>query len=158
KITAFRAQQEGFIGPSFSTIAGFNANGALPHYRATEEHYSFIEGDGLLLIDSGGQYVDGTTDITRVVPVGTPTEQQKRDYTLVLKCHIALAKTIYPEGLAAPLLDSICRHTLWQHGLDYRHGTGHGVGFALNVHEGPQVLSYYAPIHAYSKLREGMIL
>lgn len=158
KITAFRAQQEGFIGPSFSTIAGFNANGALPHYRATEEHYSFIEGDGLLLIDSGGQYVEGTTDITRVVPVGTPTEQQKHDYTLVLKCHIALAKTIYPEGLAAPLLDSICRHTLWQHGLDYRHGTGHGVGFALNVHEGPQVLSYYAPIHAYSKLREGMIL
>ncbi|NUF31944.1 aminopeptidase P family protein [Acinetobacter oleivorans] len=158
KITAFRAEQEGFIGPSFSTIAGFNANGALPHYRATEEHYSFIEGDGLLLIDSGGQYVDGTTDITRVVPVGTPTEQQKRDYTLVLKCHIALAKTIYPEGLAAPLLDSICRNTLWQHGLDYRHGTGHGVGFALNVHEGPQVLSYYAPIHAYSKLREGMII
>ncbi|OCY30577.1 peptidase M24 [Acinetobacter pittii] len=158
KITAFRAQQDGFIGPSFSTIAGFNANGALPHYRATEEHYSFIEGDGLLLIDSGGQYVDGTTDITRVVPVGTPIGQQKRDYTLVLKCHIALAKTIYPEGLAAPLLDSICRNTLWQHGLDYRHGTGHGVGFALNVHEGPQVLSYYAPIHAYSKLREGMIL
>lgn len=158
KITACRAEQNGFIGPSFSTIAGFNANGALPHYRATEEHYSFIEGDGLLLIDSGGQYVDGTTDITRVVPVGTPTEQQKRDYTLVLKCHIALAKTIYPEGLAAPLLDSICRHTLWQYGLDYRHGTGHGVGFALNVHEGPQVLSYYAPIHAYSKLREGMIL
>lgn len=158
KITAFRAQQDGFIGPSFSTIAGFNANGALPHYRATEEHYSFIEGDGLLLIDSGGQYIDGTTDITRVVPVGTPTGQQKRDYTLVLKCHIALAKAIYPEGLAAPLLDSICRQTLWQHGLDYRHGTGHGVGFALNVHEGPQVLSYYAPIHAYSKLREGMIL
>lgn len=158
KITAFRAQQDGFIGPSFSTIAGFNANGALPHYRATEEHYSFIEGDGLLLIDSGGQYVNGTTDITRVVPVGTPTQPQKRDYTLVLKCHIALAKTIYPEGLAAPLLDSICRHTLWQDGLDYRHGTGHGVGFALNVHEGPQVLSYYAPVHAYSKLREGMIL
>ena len=158
KITAFRAQQDGFIGPSFSTIAGFNANGALPHYRATEEHYSFIEGDGLLLIDSGGQYVDGTTDITRVVPVGMPTGQQKHDYTLVLKCHIALAKTIYPEGLAAPLLDSICRNTLWQHGLDYRHGTGHGVGFALNVHEGPQVLSYYAPIHAYSKLREGMII
>ena len=158
KITAFRAQQDGFIGPSFSTIAGFNANGALPHYRATEEHYSFIEGDGLLLIDSGGQYVNGTTDITRVVPVGTPTQTQKRDYTLVLKCHIALAKTIYPEGLAAPLLDSICRSTLWQHGLDYRHGTGHGVGFALNVHEGPQVLSYYAPVHAYSKLREGMII
>ena len=157
KITDFRAQQEGFIGPSFATIAGFNEHGALPHYRATPEHYSFIEGDGLLLIDSGGQYVDGTTDITRVIPVGTPTSQQKQDYTLVLKSHIALAKAIYPEGLAAPLLDAITRQNFWQKGLDYRHGTGHGVGFALNVHEGPQVLSYYAPIHAYSKLREGMI-
>lgn len=158
KITAYRAEQEGFIGLSFSTIAGFNANGALPHYRATPENYSDIQGDGLLLIDSGGQYLDGTTDITRVVPVGTPSAEQKRDYTLVLKCHIALAQVVYPEGLAAPLLDSIARQHLWQHQLDYRHGTGHGVGFALNVHEGPQVLSYYAPIHAYSKLREGMII
>lgn len=158
KITAYRAEQDGFIGLSFSTIAGFNANGALPHYRATPESYSDIQGDGLLLIDSGGQYKDGTTDITRVVPVGTPSTDQKRDYTLVLKCHIALAQVVYPEGLAAPLLDSIARQHLWQHQLDYRHGTGHGVGFALNVHEGPQVLSYYAPIHAYSKLREGMII
>ncbi|OTG66710.1 aminopeptidase P family protein [Acinetobacter silvestris] len=157
KISAFRAQQPGFIGLSFSTIAGFNANGALPHYRATPEQYSMIQGDGLLLIDSGGQYVDGTTDITRVVPIGTPTDMQKRDYSLVLKCHIALAQTKYPEGLAAPLLDAICRNHLWQYGLDYRHGTGHGVGYALNVHEGPQVLSYYAPISPYSKLREGMI-
>ena len=158
KITAYRAEQDGFIGLSFSTIAGFNANGALPHYRATPASYSDIQGDGLLLIDSGGQYEDGTTDITRVVPVGTPSADQKRDYTLVLKCHIALAQVVYPEGLAAPLLDSIARQHLWQHHLDYRHGTGHGVGFALNVHEGPQVLSYYAPIHAYSKLREGMIM
>lgn len=158
KITAYRAEQDGFIGLSFSTIAGFNANGALPHYRATPASYSDIQGDGLLLIDSGGQYEDGTTDITRVVPVGTPSADQKRDYTLVLKCHIALAQVVYPEGLAAPLLDSIARQHLWQHHLDYRHGTGHGVGFALNVHEGPQVLSYYAPIHAYSKLREGMII
>lgn len=158
KITAYRAQQKGFKGLSFSTIAGFNANGALPHYRATPEHYSDIQGNGLLLIDSGGQYEDGTTDITRVVAVGTPSPEQKRDYTLVLKCHIALAQVVYPEGLAAPLLDSIARQHLWQHQLDYRHGTGHGVGFALNVHEGPQVLSYYAPIHAYSKLREGMII
>lgn len=158
KITAYRAEQDGFIGLSFSTIAGFNANGALPHYRATPESYSDIQGNGLLLIDSGGQYEDGTTDITRVVPVGTPSADQKRDYTLVLKCHIALAQVVYPEGLAAPLLDSIARQHLWQHQLDYRHGTGHGVGFALNVHEGPQVLSYYAPIHAYSKLREGMII
>ena len=157
KITAFRAQQTGFIGLSFSTIAGFNANGALPHYRATEESFSEIQGDGLLLIDSGGQYEDGTTDITRVVPIGEPSLEQKRDYTLVLKCHIALAQTVFPEGIAAPLLDSITRQTLWKQGLDYRHGTGHGVGYALNVHEGPQVISYYSPATIYTKLRKGMI-
>ncbi|TCM66560.1 Xaa-Pro aminopeptidase [Acinetobacter calcoaceticus] len=158
KISAYRAEQEGFLGLSFSTIAGYNANGALPHYRATPEHFSQIAGDGLLLIDSGGQYQDGTTDITRVVPVGQPSEQQKRDYTLVLKSHIALARAVFPEGLAAPLLDAIARQPLWQQHLDYRHGTGHGVGFALNVHEGPQVLSYYAPIGPYSGLLEGMIV
>ena len=157
KITAFRAEQVGFIGLSFSTIAGFNANGALPHYRATKDSYSQIQGDGLLLIDSGAQYHDGTTDITRVIPIGTPSTEQKRDYTLVLKCHIALAQTIFPEGIASPLLDAITRQTLWKYGLDYRHGTGHGVGFALNVHEGPQVISYYAPTLPQTKMREGMI-
>ena len=157
KITAFRAEQVGFIGLSFSTIAGFNANGALPHYRATKDSYSQIQGDGLLLIDSGAQYRDGTTDITRVIPIGTPSTEQKRDYTLVLKCHIALAQTVFPEGIASPLLDAITRQTLWKYGLDYRHGTGHGVGFALNVHEGPQVISYYAPTLPQTKMREGMI-
>ena len=157
KITAFRAEQVGFIGLSFSTIAGFNANGALPHYRATKDSYSQIQGDGLLLIDSGAQYHDGTTDITRVIPSGTPSTEQKRDYTLVLKCHIALAQTVFPEGIASPLLDAITRQTLWKYGLDYRHGTGHGVGFALNVHEGPQVISYYAPTLPQTKMREGMI-
>ena len=157
KITAFRAEQVGFICLSFSTIAGFNANGALPHYRATKDSYSQIQGDGLLLIDSGAQYHDGTTDITRVIPIGTPSTEQKRDYTLVLKCHIALAQTVFPEGIASPLLDAITRQTLWKYGLDYRHGTGHGVGFALNVHEGPQVISYYAPTLPQTKMREGMI-
>lgn len=157
KITAFRAEQDGFIGLSFSTIAGFNANDALPHYRATAESFSTIQGDGLLLIDSGAQYCDGTTDITRVVPVGSPSTKQKHDYTLVLKCHIALAGTVFPEGIASPLLDAITRQTLWKHGLDYRHGTGHGVGFALNVHEGPQVISYYAPPTAQTQMRAGMI-
>jgi len=157
KISGFRAQQAGFIGLSFSTIAGFNANGALPHYRATEESFSEISGDGLLLIDSGAQYDEGTTDITRVVPIGTASIEQKRDYTLVLKCHIALAQTVFPEGIASPLLDSITRQTLWKYGLDYRHGTGHGVGYALNVHEGPQVISYYAPVTPSTKMREGMI-
>ena len=157
KITAFRAEQENFIGLSFSTIAGFNENGALPHYRATAESFNQIQGDGLLLIDSGAQYTDGTTDITRVIPIGTPSSEHKRDYTLVLKCHIALAETVFPEGIASPLLDSITRQTLWKYGLDYRHGTGHGVGFALNVHEGPQVISYYAPPTEYTKMRAGMI-
>lgn len=157
KITAFRAEQVGFIGLSFSTIAGFNANGALPHYRATKDSHSQIQKDGLLLIDSGAQYHDGTTDITRVIPIGTPSTEQKRDYTLVLKCHIALAQTVFPEGIASPLLDAITRQTLWKYGLDYRHGTGHGVGFALNVHEGPQVISYYAPTLPQTKMREGMI-
>ncbi|MCS4297880.1 aminopeptidase P family protein [Acinetobacter guillouiae] len=157
KITAYRAQQDGFIGLSFSTIAGFNANGALPHYRATEESFSAISGDGLLLIDSGAQYDEGTTDITRVVPIGTASAEQKCDYTLVLKSHIALAQSVFPEGIASPLLDAITRQTLWKYGLDYRHGTGHGVGYALNVHEGPQVISYYAPVTPSTKMREGMI-
>lgn len=157
KISGFRAQQAGFIGLSFSTIAGFNANGALPHYRATEESFSEISGDGLLLIDSGAQYNEGTTDITRVVPIGTASTEQKRDYTLVLKSHIALAQSAFPEGIASPLLDAITRQTLWKYGLDYRHGTGHGVGYALNVHEGPQVISYYAPVTPSTKMREGMI-
>lgn len=111
----------------------------------------------MLLIDSGAQYDEGTTDITRVVPIGTASVEQKRDYTLVLKCHIALAQTVFPEGIASPLLDSITRQTLWKYGLDYRHGTGHGVGYALNVHEGPQVISYYAPVTPSTKMREGMI-
>lgn len=157
KISGFRAQQAGFIGLSFSTIAGFNANGALPHYRATEESFSEISGDGLLLIDSGAQYDEGTTDITRVVPIGTASTEQKCDYTLVLKSHIALAQSVFPEGIASPLLDAITRQTLWKYGLDYRHGTGHGVGYALNVHEGPQVISYYAPVTPSTKMREGMI-
>ncbi|MBF7682832.1 aminopeptidase P family protein [Acinetobacter sp. B5B] len=157
KITFFRAQQDGFTGLSFPTIAGFNENGALPHYRATPESFSHIQGDGLLLIDSGAQYTDGTTDITRVVPIGTPSEEQRKDYTLVLKSNIALSQAVFPEGLAAPLLDSIARQPLWQHQLDYRHGTGHGVGFALNVHEGPQSISYHTPISDKVAMREGML-
>lgn len=157
KLTGFRAQQQGFKGLSFATIAGFAENGALPHYRATPAQYSVIDQQGLLLIDSGGQYETGTTDITRVIPIGQPTPAQCFDYTIVLKAHIALAETVFPEGVAAPLLDSIGRQALWQHQLDFRHGTGHGVGFALNVHEGPQSISYYAPITPYSAMKEGMI-
>ena len=157
KLLEYRSQQLGFIGESFATIAGFNENGALPHYHATQQSFATITGHGLLLIDSGGQYEEGTTDITRMVAIGELTAAQKRDCTLVLKAHIALAQAVFPEGIAAPLLDALARQALWQQQLDYRHGTGHGVGFALNVHEGPQILSYYAPCSAYNKMRAGMI-
>ena len=157
KLLEYRSQQLGFIGESFATIAGFNENGALPHYHATPQSFATITGNGLLLIDSGGQYEEGTTDITRMVAIGELTAAQKRDCTLVLKAHIALAQAVFPEGIAAPLLDALARQALWQQQLDYRHGTGHGVGFALNVHEGPQILSYYAPCSAYNKMRAGMI-
>ena len=141
RLEAARKQRPGFVGPSFSTIAGWMANGAQPHYRATPESFAQIEGDGLLLIDSGGQYLGGTTDITRVWPIGTVNAQQKRDYTLVLKGTLALSRTRFPRGTLSPMLDAIARAPLWEHGLDYGHGTGHGVGYFMNVHEGPQSIS-----------------
>ncbi len=141
KLSAARRKRAGFIGLSFSTIAGWMANGALPHYRATPESFAQIEGNGLLLIDSGGQYLGGTTDITRVWPIGTVSGEQKRDYTLVLKGTLALSRTRFPRGTLSPMLDAIARAPLWERGLDYGHGTGHGVGYFLNVHEGPQSIS-----------------
>ncbi len=157
KITAARARRSGYTCPSFATIAAFNANGAMPHYRALESSHAVIEGDGLLLIDSGGQYVGGTTDITRVVPVGTPSDAQKRDFTVVLKGVIALSSTTFPRGIKSPLLDAIARAPIWASGVDYTHGTGHGVGYFLNVHEGPQVISYYAAPEAHTAMEAGMI-
>jgi len=157
KLTAARARRPGFKSLSFATIAGFNANGAMPHYRATPESHSVIEGNGLLLIDSGGQYLDGTTDITRVVPVGTPSVEQKRDFTLVLKGMMALSRAQFPRGIRSPMLDAIARAPIWAAGADYGHGTGHGVGYFLNVHEGPQVISHYAPAEPWTAMEEGMI-
>ena len=157
QVCASRAKSPKFIGPSFATIAAFNANGAMPHYRATEEAHARIQGDGLLLIDSGGQYLGGTTDITRMVPVGQLSAQQVVDCTLVLKAMIALSQLKFPQGIAAPLIDAIARAQLWQRGLDYGHGTGHGVGYGLNVHEGPQVLSYRAPVNPNMALWPGMV-
>lgn len=145
RLTAARRKRAGFVGLSFSTIAGWMANGALPHYRATPESFARIEGNGLLLIDSGGQYPGGTTDITRVWPIGQVSAEQKRDYTLVLKGTLALSRTRFPRGTLSPMLDAIARAPLWAHGLDYGHGTGHGVGYFLNVHEGPQSISKAIP-------------
>lgn len=156
-ITAARARRPGFVSPSFGTIAGFNANGADMHYRASAESHAVIEGDGLLLIDSGGQYLGGTTDITRVVPVGTPTAAHKRDFTLVLKGVIALSSARFPRGTRSPLLDAIARAPIWAAGIDYGHGTGHGVGYFLNVHEGPQSISPSTPPDPHTAMEPGMI-
>ena len=156
-----RSQQPHYVSPSFPTIAGFNENGALPHYRATPEKFSYLdvaEGEGgLLLIDSGAQYQNGTTDITRVVGIGQVSAEHKRDFTTVLKAHIALAKAYFPDGIASPLIDAICRAPLWQAQMDYGHGTGHGVGYFLNVHEGPQVIAYSASTPKERAMKEGMI-
>jgi Xaa-Pro aminopeptidase len=157
QLTAARARRPGFVSPSFATIAGFNANGAMPHYRATAGSHALIEGDGLLLIDSGGQYATGTTDITRVVPVGVVSEAQKRDFTIVLKGMIALSRARFPRGIRSPMLDAIARAPIWEAGCDYGHGTGHGVGYFLNVHEGPQVISHYAQPEPHTALEPGMI-
>ena len=155
-LSAARARRAGFVGLSFNTIAGFNANGAMPHYRATPDSHAVIEGNGLLLIDSGGQYVGGTTDITRVWPIGQVSTAQKRDYTLVLKGTLALSRTRFPRGTLSPMLDAIARAPLWEHALDYGHGTGHGVGYFLNVHEGPQSISKAIP-EAQMAMEPGMI-
>ena len=157
RITSYRALRPGFVCASFGTIAGFNANGAMPHYHATAESHATIAGDGLLLIDSGGQYLGGTTDITRVVPVGVPSAAQMRDFTLVLKGVIALSSTRFPRGTRAPMLDAIARAPIWAAGIDYGHGTGHGVGYFLNVHEGPQVISASAMPEPHTAMEPGMI-
>ncbi|WP_187364265.1 aminopeptidase P family protein [Massilia genomosp. 1] len=156
-ITAARARRPGFVSPSFGTIAGFNANGAIIHYRASEAAHAVIEGDGLLLIDSGGQYLGGTTDITRVVPVGATSEAQRRDFTLVLQGVIALSSARFPRGTRSPMLDALARAPIWAAGIDYGHGTGHGVGFFLNVHEGPQSISASAMPEPHTAMEEGMI-
>jgi Xaa-Pro aminopeptidase len=157
RLTDLRSQQQGFISRSFGTIAAFNSNGAMPHYRATSQSYARIQGNGLLLIDSGGQYLGGTTDITRVVPVGQVSAEQKADYTSVLRAMIALSRLRFPRGVASPMLDAVARAPLWERLLEYGHGTGHGVGYYLNVHEGPQVISYRAVAAPHTAMQPGMI-
>lgn len=137
-LTRFRSQQPDYFDESFETIAGYGPHGAIVHYSATPESASVIEPHGLLLIDSGAQYLTGTTDITRTIAMGTPSPQERHDFTLVMKGHIALATAIFPEGTRGAQLDVLARHFLWNEGLTYLHGTGHGVGHFLNVHEGPQ--------------------
>ncbi len=156
QLSAARARRASFVGLSFSTIAGFNANGAMPHYRATDDSHAVIEGDGLLLIDSGGQYLGGTTDITRVWPIGTVSAAMRRDYTLVLKGTMNLSRARFPRGTLSPMLDSLARAPLWAEGIEFGHGTGHGVGYFLNVHEGPQSISK-AVAEPHMAMEPGMI-
>jgi Xaa-Pro aminopeptidase len=138
KLAGFRSRQAGYFGESFGAIVGYQSNGAIVHYRAEEGKCAQIGQQGILLLDSGGQYMDGTTDITRTTALSDASEEQKTNYTLVLKGHIALASAKFPAGTTGVQLDTLARMFLWQAGLNYGHGTGHGVGFFLNVHEPPQ--------------------
>lgn len=138
KLVEYRSQQKNFVGESFDTISGYGPNGAIVHYHVSNESSLPVKPEGLLLVDSGAQYFDGTTDITRTLAVGPLTDQMKKDYTMVLKGHINLATAIYPQGTRGSQLDILARKALWDEGLNYLHGTGHGIGHFLNVHEGPQ--------------------
>jgi len=156
KLEKFRQEQDLFQYPSFETVSAFGENAAMIHYRTVDN--AKIKSNGLYLVDSGGQYLDGTTDITRTVAIGTPTDEQKQNFTRVLKGHIALAKTVFPEGTTGLQLDAIARYNLWQVGLDYEHGTGHGVGYFLSVHESPPNITRKNKAGADLPLKAGMIL
>ena len=138
KLHEFRAAQPLYMGESFDTIAGYKEHGAIVHYSATEESDVTLQSKGFLLLDSGAQYLDGTTDITRTIALGELTEEEKTDYTLILKGHIALAMAKFPAGTRGAQLDVLARMPIWNHGMNFLHGTGHGVGHFLSVHEGPQ--------------------
>lgn len=149
-----RSRSEMFFDESFGTIAGYGPHGAIVHYEADRDSSATLHPEGLLLIDSGAQYFDGTTDITRTIALGTPTAEERHDFTLVMKGHIALGTAIFPEGTCGAQLDALARQFLWKEGLAYLHGTGHGVGHFLNVHEGPQSIRLnYVP----TPLMPGMI-
>jgi Xaa-Pro aminopeptidase len=158
KLNILRSENEYYLGPSFSPIVAFNDHGALPHYSASVESDYVIGTNGILLVDSGGQYLDGTTDITRTIAVGKPSEHQKHDFSLVLKGMINLAQAKFPEGSKGYQLDFIARKALWENGLNYGHGTGHGVGFCLNVHEGPQSISPLFGTESKTVIQAGMLI
>lgn len=155
KLLKFRQEQELFLEPSFNTIAAYKENAAMMHYSASPTSFSILEAEGLFLVDSGGQYLDGTTDITRTMILGPITEEEKKDYTLTLKGHINLINARFLAGTNGHALDILCRYPLWQEGIDYKCGTGHGIGFLLNVHEGPH---RFANVPNDIALKEGMIV
>ena len=152
-----RAKEEGYYGNSFSAIVAYGANAALPHYHSVPGEDAEIEPNGILLVDSGGQYVDGTTDITRTFGLGKVSDEQRTRYTLVLKGMIALSQAVFPVGTRGIQLDTLARQYLWQQGLDFGHGTGHGVGFFLNVHEPPQGFTPGLSERGKTKFEAGML-
>jgi Xaa-Pro aminopeptidase len=154
-LESMRLDNEHFRGLSFPTISGAGPNGAIVHYRVSPGTDRALEDGSLYLVDSGAQYLDGTTDVTRTVAIGIPTGDMARHFTLVLKGHIALATARFPAGTSGSQLDILARRALWAEGLDYEHGTGHGVGHFLGVHEGPQRISK-APNHV--ALEQGMVV
>ncbi|KAF5191693.1 Xaa-pro aminopeptidase [Thalictrum thalictroides] len=156
KLLEFREKQYGFMDTSFDTISGSGANGAIIHYKPEPESCCVVDAENLFLLDSGAQYIDGTTDITRTVHFGEPTSRQKECFTRVLQGHIALDQAVFPENTPGFVLDAFARSSLWKVGLDYRHGTGHGVGAALNVHEGPQSISFR--FGNMTPLQKGMVV
>jgi len=157
KLSGFRAEQGDYHGESFSAIVGYKGNGAIVHYRPEEGSCATIKKNGILLLDSGGQYEDGTTDITRTVALGKPTKEQKRNFTSVLKGHIGLADLKFLKGTRGNQIEILARQHLWKDGLNYGHGTGHGVGFFLNVHEGPQSIGSGLTAKAATVIEEGML-
>ncbi|KAJ7394678.1 Xaa-Pro aminopeptidase 1 [Desmophyllum pertusum] len=158
KLLYFRKLQDKFISPSFATISGFGSNSAIIHYKSNQYTNAKINNSGIYLLDSGGQYLDGTTDTTRTVHFGVPTKHQKDCYTRVLKGHIDIANAVFPNDTYGRTLDVFAREPLWKVGLDYRHGTGHGIGHFLNIHEGPQCIAPGFPIEDEKILMPGMIL
>ena len=156
KLEEFRQELDLYQGPSFETIAGYQEHGAIVHYASTPQTDVELKPRGIFLIDSGGQYLDGTTDITRTIALGKPTAEQKDRFTRILKGHISLAMTRFPRGTAGNQLDTIARKPLWDINQNYGHGTGHGIGAYLNVHEGPQAISYYRGLGV--PLEPGMII
>ena len=143
KLESFRSQMEHYLGPSFDPIMGYGPHGAIIHYSATEESDIPMAAEGFLLADTGGHYLEGSTDVTRTFVLGPLTEEMKYHYTLVLRSHLDLAAAVFPTGCRGSALDYIARKPFWDVGLDYNHGTGHGVGYLLSVHEGPQNINYH---------------
>lgn len=155
RLHELRARDKDYLGPSFQSIVAYNENSAMPHYTVSPETDAILGENGILLIDSGGQYLGGTTDITRTISIAVPTQKQRTDFTLVLKGHIAVACARFPYGTKGYQIDMLARKALWEKGLNYGHGTGHGVGYCLNVHEGPQSIS---PADNKTSIESGMLI